>query len=70
MSAAGDLNGDGIADIIIGAYWAGTNTVITAVIFGQNSPENANLDLLTFPTGPTTGFLVYTVGILSAKQEM
>ena len=48
VSGAGDVNGDGFADLIIGAYTADqgdTNTGESYVVFGQASGFSASLDL-------------------------
>ena len=52
MSSAGDINGDGIADLLIGAYGAGPNGAYSGasyVVFGRNTARTgafpASLDL-------------------------
>src|ERR687885_235739 len=49
VSSAGDVNGDGIDDLIIGAFGASRNGIIAAgqsyVVFGSNSGFAAGLDL-------------------------
>src|SRR4028119_1805723 len=49
VSSAGDVNGDGIDDLIIGAYSADPNGITNAgqsyVVFGSNSGFSAGLDL-------------------------
>ena len=51
VSSAGDVNGDGIDDLIIGAIWADPNGIDRAgqsyVVFGSNSGFSAGLDLST-----------------------
>jgi len=50
VSSAGDVNGDGFDDLIIGAYLAdpnGTNSGQSYVVFGSNSGFGAGLDLST-----------------------
>src|SRR4028119_247463 len=51
VSSAGDVNGDGIDDLIIGAYGADPNGIGDAgqsyVVFGSNSGFGAGLDLST-----------------------
>ena len=57
VSVAGDINGDGIDDLIIGAYNAEPGGIISAgsiyVVFGRNSgfPETLNLSSLDGSTG-------------------
>eukprot|EP01032_Pedospumella_encystans_P016379 gene16379-biopygen13389 len=58
VSGAGDINGDGISDIIIGAYWANGNAGMTYVLFGRKNALTENVDLPTFVTGPSTGFRI------------
>ena len=50
VSAAGDVNGDGFADLIVGAYQAdpnGTDIGATYVVFGKPGGFEANLNLST-----------------------
>ena len=58
VSAAGDINGDGVGDLIIGASWVNTNTGTVTVVFGRKGSELLNLDLANFVTGPDTGFRI------------
>jgi hypothetical protein len=55
--ASGDINADGISDIIVGAYGAngGGNTGYTYVVFGKTSPWAATTALSTLADG-TQGF--------------
>jgi hypothetical protein len=62
VSAAGDVNGDGAGDIILGASQAdpqsGSNAGISYVIFGHSDPPAfASIDLNTFSSG-SAGFMV------------
>jgi Ca2+-binding RTX toxin-like protein len=55
VSAAGDINGDGIADLIIGAPYSapnGTNSGAGYVLFGQRTVANAAPVLASIETAP------------------
>ena len=57
VSSAGDFNGDGFADLIVGARFAdanGTDTGASYVVFGQASGFAVNIDLSSLDG--TTGF--------------
>ncbi len=57
VSSAGDINGDGFEDLIIGAYYsdaAGTNAGQAYVIYGGSSGANINLGDLQ----PAQGFVI------------
>ena len=56
VSTAGDLNGDGKADLVLGANGANSYTGIAYVLFGQASPFPASFDLTTL--NGTNGFKV------------
>ena len=50
VASAGDVNGDGFADLIVGAYWAdphGSYSGASYVVFGKAAGFGANLDLST-----------------------
>src|SRR4051812_12660721 len=53
VAEAGDVNGDGFSDIIIGAPGAATNTGEAFVVFGKASgiPTDLNLSALTASKG-------------------
>jgi len=61
VSSAGDINGDGFADIIVGAYYASPNGLGAAgasyVVFGKASGFGANIDLSTL-NGSNGGFKI------------
>jgi hypothetical protein len=61
-SAAGDVNGDGADDVIVGAQYADpqdrTNAGISYVIFGYSATSFNTVDLSTFVSG-SAGFKVY-----------
>ena len=58
VSSAGDVNGDGVGDIIIGSSWANSNNGATYVIFGKKNTVISNFALTGFVTGATTGFRI------------
>ena len=64
VSAAGDVNGDGIDDIIIGAEDAdpnGTNSGESYVVFGSDSGFGASVELSALDG--TNGFVINGIGI-------
>ncbi|MFZ3117457.1 MAG: hypothetical protein WA159_03980, partial [Variovorax sp.] len=60
VSAAGDVNGDGLADLIVGAYNSdpagGTNAGRSYVVFGKTGNVAVSLSALTATT--TAGFVI------------
>src|ERR671933_819813 len=64
VSSAGDVNGDGIDDLIIGARGADPNGINEAgqsyVVFGSNSGFGAGLDLSTL--NGSNGFAINGIG--------
>jgi hypothetical protein len=61
VSTAGDVNGDGYADVIVGALYADPNDRLNAgaayVFFGYSN-GSATLDTLNFMSGNSTGFII------------
>jgi len=66
VSSAGDVNGDGFDDLIIGANGASPNRISSAgqsyVLFGSNSGFGAGLNLSTLDG--SNGFAINGIGIL------
>lgn len=57
VSAAGDVNGDGVADVIVGAFSKDGEAGMTYVIFGQRS-RASDVFLSSMVTGRYTGFRI------------
>ncbi|CAN1521639.1 FG-GAP repeat [Burkholderiaceae bacterium] len=68
VSAAGDVNGDGLADLIVGANRSDPSAVVNAgrsyVVFGKNSTSTVNLADVTSGTS-TLGFVINGQGASS-----
>ena len=64
VGGAGDVNGDGIDDLIIGAYTANPNGVLSAgesyVVFGSNTGFSASFDLSSLDG--SNGFRINGIG--------
>ena len=69
VSSAGDVNGDGFDDIIIGAYGADPFNRGEAgrvyVVFGYANPINVVMQMSDFITHASTGFIILGPAILS-----
>ena len=63
VSAAGDVNGDGFDDVLVGAPYALNNVGQAYVIYGKNGGFNANVDLGTL--NAADGVLLAASGFLS-----
>jgi Ca2+-binding RTX toxin-like protein len=65
VSSAGDVNGDGFDDLIIGAIWADPNGLSGAgqsyVVFGSNSGFGASVNLSTL--NGSNGFAINGIGV-------
>jgi hypothetical protein len=65
VSAAGDVNGDGLDDVIVGAYSndaAGSNTGRSYVVFGKANTSAVDLSAVASAT-PNGGFVINGQGI-------
>ncbi|VVH50369.1 RTX toxins and related Ca2+-binding proteins, partial [uncultured Gammaproteobacteria bacterium] len=62
VSSAGDVNGDGLDDLILGAYTADPNGKLDAgksyVVFGKANGSVVNLSDITSASNPTGGFVI------------
>jgi hypothetical protein len=62
VSNAADLNGDGLADLVLGAPGAhtelGHDVGCVHVIYGSNAQQTNDIDLADFEAGPETGYTV------------
>ncbi|MDP3549336.1 MAG: cadherin-like domain-containing protein [Novosphingobium sp.] len=56
VASAGDINGDGLADMIIGAPYGGAGAGETYVIFGKAGATRANIDLTSLDA--SDGFII------------
>ncbi len=68
VSYAGDINGDGIADIIIGAPGAddnGTDSGLTYVVYGQSGGFGGPIDLASLDG--SNGFVIYGIDDLTSS---
>ena len=64
VAPAGDVNGDGFADVIVGAFGASANAGAAYVVFGKASGFSAGLDLSTL-----SGANGFRIGGMAAGDE-
>ncbi|CAC9989069.1 RTX toxins and related Ca2+-binding proteins [uncultured Gammaproteobacteria bacterium] len=62
VSSAGDINGDGLDDLIVGAFFADPNGKLSAgksyVVFGKANSSAINLSAIADASNPTGGFVI------------
>ena len=70
VSSAGDVNGDGFDDLIIGAFFADPNGISDAgqsyVVFGNNSGFAAGLNLSTL--NGSNGFAINGIAVFDSDK--
>jgi hypothetical protein len=70
VSNAGDVNGDGIADIIIGAYGYSVNTGISYLIYGNSSSPASNAFPSAIPTlTPTVMTIIQNINLANLTKK-
>ncbi len=59
VSCAGDVNGDGLDDLIVGAWGSGqSDTGKSYVVFGKTNSSAINLSAIADASNPTGGFVI------------
>jgi hypothetical protein len=58
VSSAGDVNGDGLDDLIVGAWDSETWTGESYVVFGKANSSAINLSAIADANNPTRGFVI------------
>ena len=58
VSSAGDVNGDGLDDLIVGARGANSSTGKSYVVFGKANSNAINLSTIADASNPTGGFVI------------
>jgi len=62
VSTAGDMNGDGYSDILVGADWWNSSQGAAYVIYGRETPENIDFSSGMVLDPETTGFTIKGAG--------
>jgi hypothetical protein len=62
VASAGDVNGDGLTDLIIGASQSGSLSGRSYVVFGKSSTEVIQLSAFTSSSPSSGGFVIYGQG--------
>jgi methionine-rich copper-binding protein CopC len=68
VSAAGDVNGDGLADLLVGAY--GDATGRAYVVFGKTGTSAIELSAIASTTAPSGGFVINGISATDATGKM
>ena len=58
VSSAGDVNGDGLDDLIVGTSNIGSNAGKSYVVFGKANSSAINLSVIADASNPTGGFVI------------